>query len=175
VALRPGVARRIGPEDPHEVNVMTEQNRDRTIEDPRDPKTEPPGAHAGTGAAGRAASEGIGAKSGGPDAERDESGLGAESASGLGGWQGGEPAQSESGALGRGESGSLGSGGAAASQSGAGQSNWDEQVAGETGGAHGPGGVVGGERWEGRERDTGGGGWTQNDDIDREHDRADRG
>jgi hypothetical protein len=141
---------------------MTERERD-TASDPRDPMAEPGGSHAGTGARGGASSEGVGTTSGGPDAERDQSGLGDESSTGEGGWQGSEPAQSEIGGLGRGDTGSLGSGGAAASQAGAGESNWEEQSAGQTGGLQGQDGVLGGESWEGRDRDTGQGGWTTGD------------
>jgi hypothetical protein len=147
---------------PNEVHPMTERNSDMTIEDPRDPKDEPAGAHAGTGAGDRARSEGVGTESGGPDAERDQSGLGSEAASGRGGWQGSDPAQSEIGGLGRGETGSMGSGGSAASQSTSGETAWKEQSAGQTGGAQGQDAIEG-EGWEGRDRDTGGGGWTTGD------------
>lgn len=141
---------------------MTERDRG-PVPDSRDPGMEPAGSHAGTGASANARSEGIGTREGGPDAERDQSGLGAETASGEGGWRGSEPAQTEAGGLGRGDTGSLGSGGAAASQGAAGQASWDEQSAGQTGGAQGQELVVGGESWEGRDRDTGQGGWTTGD------------
>ena len=144
---------------------MTKNDRDPAM-DPRDPGMEPKGAHAGTGARADASSKGVGTESGGPDAERDESGLGSEAASGRGGWQGSDPAQSEIGGLGRGETGSMGSGGAAASQSTPGETVWKEQSGGEGGGIEGEGAALGGERWEGRDRDTGQGGWTTNDEND---------
>ena len=99
----------------------------------------------------------------GPDAERDESGLGEQPASGQTGWQGSESADGEPGSVGQADTGSIGAGAGVGSMAGQMEQGWQGQSAGQDGGLLGQEGVAGGESWEGRSRDIGGGGWTTGD------------
>ena len=122
------------------------------------------GADAGTGAGTGVSASGVDASSGGPDAERNETGLGESMSGGGEEWQGGDPGlQADEGLMGRGGTGSLGSGGTSTPQSDARETSWQDEVGGMTGGAQGQAGVMGGESWEGRDRDTGTGPWTTGD------------
>jgi hypothetical protein len=99
----------------------------------------------------------------GPDAERDESGLGGQAASGQTGWQGSETAEGEPSSVGQADTGSIGAGGGVGSMAGQMEQGWQDQSAGQDGGLLGQEGVAGGEGWEGKARDIGGGGWTTGD------------
>jgi hypothetical protein len=99
----------------------------------------------------------------GPDAERDESGLGEQPASGQTGWQGSETADGEPSSVGQADSGSIGAGGGIGSMAGQMEQGWQDQSAGQDGGLLGQEGVAGGEGWEGKARDIGADGWTTGD------------
>lgn len=122
---------------------MTEQKQDRD--------TDMTGSDTGTGS------------DVGPDAERDQSGLGSQQPSGQAGWQGSETSEAEPSSVGQAVTGSMGAGGGAGSMAGQMESGWQGQTGGETGGAIGQEGVAGGESWEGRSRDIGTSGWTTGD------------
>jgi hypothetical protein len=122
---------------------MTEQQRDRGVD--------VTGTDTGTGS------------DVGPDSDRDESGLGSQQPSGRSGWQGSETAEGETSSVGQAATGSIGAGGGAGSMAGQLESDWQGQSAGQDVGDVGQETVVGGERFEGRARDTGQGGWTTGD------------
>jgi hypothetical protein len=99
----------------------------------------------------------------GPDAEHDESGLGEQPASGQTGWKGSETADGEPSSVGQADSGTIGAGAGIGSMAGQMEQGWQDQSAGQDGGILGQEGVAGGEAWEGKSRDIGGGGWTTGD------------
>lgn len=110
---------------------------------------------------------GTGGSEAGPESElefeRDQSGLGTESPSGGSGWQGGSTSDNEPSSVTQAQTGSMGTGAGAGSMAGQQDTSWQGQTEGQDGGAMGQEGVMGGESWEGRARDTGQGGWTTGD------------
>src|SRR5215207_1711251 len=103
------------------------------LTDKTDTGRERVGADAGTGAGSGVSASGVEAASGGPDAERVETGRAGASASGGAGWQGGDPGlQADEGLLGRGGTGSLGSGGVATPQSDPDETSWQGERGGMT-------------------------------------------
>lgn len=149
--------------DPGDPGDATQRPHPDPLTGKMDTASEPRGADAGTGAGAGVSASGVESWSGGPDAERNEMGRGGRSDTGGGdAWVGGDPGlQADAGLVGRGGTGSLGSGGASTPQADPGETSWQDETA-MTGGAQGQAGVEG-ESWQGRERDTGQGAWTQDD------------